>query len=96
MVLMTDEALSLLTMEEKLKVTRYLVADLMERILKGDADVAKRARHEIGALAMTFGNLRDLLAAAAPHDLGIVQTIYSRYRYSASDDVETPTTPGTS
>jgi hypothetical protein len=89
---MTDEALNDLTVEEKLKVTRYLIADLMERIMGEEADVAKRARHDIGALAMTFGNLRDLLANAAPDDLRIVQSIYNRYRYSASENTTNPQT----
>ena len=90
---MTDEALSQLSIEDKLKVVRYLVADLAARMMGGDADLAKRARHDIGALAMTFNNLHELLASSAPDDLRMIQSIYNRYRYSPSDGAETPPTP---
>ena len=54
---MNEEELSQLTVEEKMKAVRYLIADLAGNILNGDAVVKDKARHEIGSLAMTFTNL---------------------------------------
>lgn len=80
---MTEEQLSLLSLEEKLMVTQFLIADLAANILSEDSVLSRKARHDIAALAMTFSNLRELVASATDDNLAVVQSIYSKYRYQA-------------
>jgi hypothetical protein len=78
---MTDEQLSHLSIEEKMKAVRFLIADLASNILSDDAVVKDKARHEIGSLAMTFNNLHQLITSSPADNLAVVRSIYNRYRY---------------
>jgi hypothetical protein len=82
---MTDEALSQLSVEDKLKVTRYLVADLAAYILDASPDVAKKARHDVSALSMTFGNFYQLVATETPENLKTLQKMRELYGFDARE-----------
>jgi hypothetical protein len=86
---MSDEALSQLSVEEKLKVTRYLVADLAASILEASPDVAKKARHDVSALSMTFGNFYQLVASESPENRKILQKMCDLYRYDPRESQTT-------
>lgn len=86
---MTEEQLNQLTVEENLKVTQFLIADLAGNILGEDAAIAKKARHEIGALAMTFSNLHQLIKSERADNSAIVKIIYEKYRYQNFGDEAT-------
>lgn len=85
---MTEEQLSHLSVDEKMKVVRFLIADLAANILSEDAIVKDKARHEIGGLAMTFSNLHQLITSSPADNLGVVRSIYNRYRYQAPNSEE--------
>jgi hypothetical protein len=78
---MDEQQLSQLSLEEKMKVTQFLIADLAANILTQDAAVVDKTRHDLGALAMTFTNLHQLILAAPENSLTTVKSIYSRFRY---------------
>lgn len=82
---MTEEALSQLAFEDKLKVTRYLIADFAAQILSDDPAVAGQARHNLMSIAMAFSNLQQLVTAAGPDDLAVIRSIYKHYRYQPED-----------
>lgn len=79
--MMTEEELSDLSVEEKMKAVRFLIADLAANILSEDAAVKDKARHEIGGLAMTFSNLHQLITSSSADNVAVVRSIYNRYRY---------------
>lgn len=83
---MTEEQLSRLTPEEKMTAVQLLIADLAARILSDDAAIKDKARHDIGALAMTFSNLHQLILSAKQDDMKIVRSIYETYRYQPSEE----------
>lgn len=78
---MTEEQLSHLTREEKLKVTRYLIADLAAQLLGEDSSAATKARHDLGALAMTFTELQKVVQSQTRERDAMLQAFYARYRY---------------
>jgi len=86
---MTEEQLSHLSVEEKMKAVRFLIADLAANILSEDAVVKDKARHEIGSLAMTFSNLHQLITSSPADNMAVVRSIYNRYRYQAPTNQET-------
>jgi hypothetical protein len=86
---MTEEQLSHLSIDEKMKAVRFLIADLAANILSEDAVVKDKARHEIGSLAMTFSNLHQLITSSPTDNLAVVRSIYNRYRYQAPTNQET-------
>ena len=85
---MTEEDLSRLSVEDKMKAVRFLIADLAANILSDDFAVKDKARHEIGGLAMTFSNLHQLITSSPTDNLAVVRSIYNRYRYQAPTNSE--------
>jgi hypothetical protein len=77
-----DLELSKLSLEDKLKVTQYLIADLAANILSEDPIVKDKARHDIGAMAMTFSNLHQMLTS--PDNTKVLNSIHKRFRYDPS------------
>jgi hypothetical protein len=81
-----EEMLSLLSLEDKLKVTQFLVADFAASLLSDDQAVVTKARHDLGAIAMTFSNLYQLVNAARPDSAAVITSIHSKFRYQESAD----------
>jgi hypothetical protein len=77
----TEEQLSQLSRDDKLKVAQYLVADIAANLLGDDAHAATRARHDLGALVMTFSNLYHMATSEKASDARAIASISKRFRY---------------
>lgn len=82
---MNEEQLSQLPMEDKLKVMRYLIADLASNMLHSDKTIAHKARHDTASLAMTMNNLYELVASNADDTNTVLQAMKREFSYRASE-----------
>jgi hypothetical protein len=83
----TEEQLSQLSLDDKLKVTQYLVADIAASLVSDDHSVVTKARHDLGAVVMTLTNLHQLATSAKPGDTKVIASIHKRFRYQGEADV---------
>jgi len=81
---MTEEELSRLSVDDKLKVTQFLIADLTEQLLSQDPQAADHARHEVGAMAIVYNNILQLFTSDKPDRERLLRSIHDRYRYQPS------------
>lgn len=77
---MNEEQLSRLSPEDKLKVTQFLIADIAAQLMSSEPGVSSKARHDLGALAMTFSNLHQLVTSRTDVSK-VIATIYDKFRF---------------
>jgi|GEM_PF-2044406 len=80
---MTEEELSQLTIDEKLKVTSFLIADLAAKILGEDPALVDKARHQVGGLSMIFSNFYKLITSLDPQNMALIKKMHKLYRFDA-------------
>lgn len=83
---MTEEQLSQLSLDDKLKVTQFLVAEIAASLLSDDPRVVTKARHDLGAVVMTLTNLHQIATSGKESDKTVLASIYKRFRYESPSD----------